>query len=69
MDFTTESNEFYMNFLLQTSSDCFKMCVSKDNLQSKDVKLSHLETECVKSCFTKYYLAYENVSDIIGLQK
>jgi hypothetical protein len=69
MDFSSESNEFYLKFLIQSSSDCFNSCVKKDDLISKDEKLSITETDCVKSCFIKYYLAYESVSDIVGVQK
>lgn len=61
-DKSSISNEYYMNFLIQTSNDCFNICCPILNKPD----FSETEKSCVESCFSKYFVAYESVNNIVS---
>lgn len=62
----SQENEFNMTFLLQATDKCYDFCVNKEVENQKVMSLTNTETNCVKDCFTKYYVAYNSVEDLIN---
>ncbi len=58
---TSISNEFYLNFLTQTTNECYDVCIDKSN---KLINFSNEEKLCTESCFSMYFVAYDNINKI-----
>jgi len=54
-------NDFVSNFVVDSTSDCFKTCIK--DFKSKEVMLQ--EKECLTGCFAKFNYSYLIMSELM----
>lgn len=60
-----EIEEMLNSYLNDSSIECFKKCITDFSKNELDTN----ETTCLNSCYSKYFMSYSNISEILFNQK